>query len=140
MPILHERDCDEVALACDGESQIVGCPADQGQTCEDVKNGLESEQLDTWLTLVNTKLNSLCADKERLCVCKPGFYRETADPLAQCVPYNKCFGGCPQHSVYTEEMPWCAPSCDDPDGLQCLSDANEAIDNFEQVKGSVLNL
>ena len=31
-------------------------------------------------------------------------------------------------------MGWCAPTCDDPEGLNCLADANAAIDNFDQVK------
>ena len=34
-------------------------------------------------------------------------------------------------------MPFCAGTCDDPNGFQCEADNNELIDNWDDVKGDL---
>ena len=66
-----------------------------------------------------------------------GYYKEHDGPDARCVSYDKCFGGCPRHARFVPNMPFCAGTCDDPNGFQCEADNNELISDWENVKGEL---
>ena len=130
----YSRECDEQFMDCDRQTEFIGCPDQIGPTCQDAHAEIMTGLLATWLELISQSSRSTCADKDRQCVCKPGYYRVDNDLKSKCVSYDKCFGGCPRHSYFTPNMPWCMGHCTDPEGNQCRADANAVISNFDQVK------
>jgi len=130
----YNRDCDIENLGCHPKYEEVGCPADIGPTCNDSYTEILAERDQLWNELSGARLFGMdCADKDLQCVCKDGYYRENSDPFARCVKLSKCMGGCPRHAKFVDDMDYCVPTCDDPDGSKCVAEATLAISNFEDV-------
>ncbi|EGW06332.1 Zonadhesin, partial [Cricetulus griseus] len=75
---------------------------------------------------ISTKAPSTCKEG---CICQPGFvFNEN-----KCIPRIQCgckaaqgaFIPCPAHTLYTNCLPSCLPSCSDPDGL-CMGTSPKA--------------
>ena len=75
---------------------------------------MQSQQ-DLFASLFGSR--SQCVQKK--CICKPGYFRESSDPDAPCVSFDKCFGGCPQHARFNPKTPYCVGYCADPEADKC---------------------
>ncbi|CBY14115.1 unnamed protein product [Oikopleura dioica] len=129
----YTDECAEDRFSCDVWTEMVGCPTEEQPTCQVQMDSLVEWQNTELFNLVFGRMDDSC---RKQCVCRPGYFREDNSTTAECVPYHKCFGGCPKFSGFQEQMPICVPFCDDAIALNCTL-MTEEIEDFSEVEDAL---